>query len=364
MKGVTHFATGVAFASFWPQAVRAGAEGNPLYFLLGGACGLLPDTLDFKLARYFHRHDIEIVPDPARPDPRLIADTFARAIHQVRASGKPLRIKLHTVRVGAGLWGQYRLTFDEARHGVTAAYTGVVTTGREPVAARDIPQVDRAVPARSDAAGTAASTSSEAFAPLACSVCTDYEATVEIDIFEGPSFTLERLPDSRVCVRFIPWHRQWSHSLTFAAGLGLLAGWLGGVVAGAIAAGACALHTAADQLGFMGSNLFFPFTKQRTTGRQLLRSDNALVNFAVVWISILLIGWNLARQAPPPTVAPPLIPLLFLGGLLPLAAVWIVSNVLSRDKQHPHPPRSPAGRGSRASPACSVTASSPLGGED
>jgi membrane-bound metal-dependent hydrolase YbcI (DUF457 family) len=345
MKGLTHFVTGVAFASFWPQAVQAGAEGNPLYFLLGGACGLLPDTLDFKLARYFYRHDIEIVPDPARPDPRLIADTFARAIHQVRASGKPMRIKLNTVRVGAGLWGQYRLTFDEARHGVTAAYTGVVTTGREPVAAPDIPQGDRAVPARSDAAGTAASTSSEAFAPLGCSVCTDYEATVEIDIFEGPSFTLERLPDNRVCVRFIPWHRAWSHSLTFAAGLGLLAGWLGGIAAGAVAAGACALHTAADQLGFMGSNLFFPFTTQRTPGRQLLRSDSALVNFAVVWLSVLLVCWNLARMAPPPVSAPPLISVLTLGGFAPLAAVWILSNILSRDRQHPHPPSPLKGEG-------------------
>jgi membrane-bound metal-dependent hydrolase YbcI (DUF457 family) len=200
--------------------------------------------------------------------------------------------------------------------------------------------------------------------PLQCSVATDYEATTEVDIFEGPSFLLERLPDGRVCVRFIPWHRQWSHSLTFAACLGLLAGWRGGLAAGAIAAGACALHTAADQLGFMGSNLFFPFTKRRTPGRQLIRSDNALANFAVVWGSVLLIYWNLARMAPPPISAPPLISVLTLGGFAPLAAVWILSNILSRDRQHPHPPLSPEGRGSRASPACSVTASSPLGGED
>ena len=68
MKGISHFATGVAVASCFPQAVEAGAHGQPLYFLLGGICGLLPDTLDFKFMRYFHGHDLEVVPDPHRPE--------------------------------------------------------------------------------------------------------------------------------------------------------------------------------------------------------------------------------------------------------------------------------------------------------
>ena len=71
MKGLTHFVTGVALASCWPEAVQSASQGNPVFFLLGGIGGLLPDTADFKFARYFFRHDVEIIPDPVRPDPQL-----------------------------------------------------------------------------------------------------------------------------------------------------------------------------------------------------------------------------------------------------------------------------------------------------
>ena len=309
MKGFTHFMTGLAFASFWPQAVQAGAEGNPLLFILGGACGLLPDTLDFKLARYFFRHDVEIVPDPSRPDPRIIAETLANAVHQVRVSGKLVRVKVNTARAGAGLWDRYRITFDETNHRVAVAYAGMVTTGRALVPGGAHPPA-------------------EALSPLACSVKLDYEATTEMDIFEGPTFALEPLPDDRVLVQFIPWHRQWSHSLTFAAVLGCAVGWFGGIAAGTIAACACSLHIAADQLGFMGSNLFYPFTRHRVQGRQLVRSDNALANFATVWMSALLIYWNLARMAPPPIVPPSLVPLLLYAGILPLAVLTLMGRRL------------------------------------
>ena len=60
MKGIAHFTAGVAAASFFPGAVAAAVDGNPLYFVLGGVCGLLPDTLDFKFGRFFYRHQVEI----------------------------------------------------------------------------------------------------------------------------------------------------------------------------------------------------------------------------------------------------------------------------------------------------------------
>jgi hypothetical protein len=314
MKGLTHFMTGVALASFWPRAVQTAAEGNPVFFLLGGIGGLLPDTLDFKFARYFFRHDMEIVPDPANPDPHLIAQALAGAIHRARATGKPVRVKLSTVRVGAGLWGQYRLTFDETLHAVTVVYAGVVTTGRTAIN----PDPHEAMTAS---------------APLECSVAADYQATTEMDIFEGPTFTMAPQPDGRVRIEFIPWHRQWSHSLTFAAGLGVLAGWFWGLTGAAIAAGACGLHILADQLGFMGSNLFFPFSTERRPGYQLVKSDNALANFITVWVSCLLIYWNLARMAPPPATPPSLIALLFYAAVLP----WLALKVLSRAARHGAP---------------------------
>ena len=40
MKGFTHFMSGVAVASFGPWAIDAALQGNPIYFILGGACGI------------------------------------------------------------------------------------------------------------------------------------------------------------------------------------------------------------------------------------------------------------------------------------------------------------------------------------
>ena len=64
MKGIAHFSSGIAAASFFPWSVQAAAEGNPLYFILGGIFGLLPDTADFKFYRFFYRHDVNIELDP------------------------------------------------------------------------------------------------------------------------------------------------------------------------------------------------------------------------------------------------------------------------------------------------------------
>ena len=51
MKGISHFITGVAIATFFPEVVRAGGVGS-LLPMLGGIGGILPDTIDFKFARY------------------------------------------------------------------------------------------------------------------------------------------------------------------------------------------------------------------------------------------------------------------------------------------------------------------------
>jgi hypothetical protein len=78
MKGIAHFASGLAVATFFPEIVYGASQNLSLAPLLGGAAGLLPDTLDFKVVRYFSRLDEEI--DPAkitdaagRPDPEAIA---------------------------------------------------------------------------------------------------------------------------------------------------------------------------------------------------------------------------------------------------------------------------------------------------
>ena len=104
MKGISHFVTGVTVASFFPWSVHAAVDGNPLYFILGGAFGLLPDTLDFKCYRFFYRHDVYIDPDPADPDHQAIADRIAEAIDRCAEEGREIRLKLNTIRLGVDYW--------------------------------------------------------------------------------------------------------------------------------------------------------------------------------------------------------------------------------------------------------------------
>jgi hypothetical protein len=54
MKGIAHFVTGVAIATFFPEVVESAAQGS-LLPMLGGVAGILPDTLDFKFVRYLER---------------------------------------------------------------------------------------------------------------------------------------------------------------------------------------------------------------------------------------------------------------------------------------------------------------------
>lgn len=304
MKGITHFTVGVAFASCFPAAVQAGADGNPLYFILGGVFGLFPDTLDFKLLRFLHHHDMEVITDPSHPDPDLIANTLALAICRTHDTKKGTRVQLHTSQPGVGLWHQFRITLNRPDRHITVAFTGVVTTSRHMTPDQPYPPT-------------------EATASLPCAVTTDYTATTEMDIFSGPSFTFEPLPDGRVQARFIPWHRHGTHSLPIAAGVGLVVGGSIGPIAGVISGGAWACHALLDQCGFMGSNLLFPFTRHRTPGLQWGASGNALANFSMVWLSSLLVYWNLSRGAP--GVPAPSFPHLFLyAGALPLAlAAWL-----------------------------------------
>ncbi len=310
MKGLTHLVVGTAWASCWPAAVAAGADGHPGLFVLGAACGILPDTIDFRLLRYLYPHDMEIIPDPLNPDPEMIARAMATAVGRARESGRPVRVRLHTVRVGSGLWQQYRLRFDVAARRIEVGYTGVVNTSREPATAAGI--------------GTPPSSRSAA---LPADVALDYRAAADIDIFDGPTFCMTPQPDGRIRVRFIPWHRQWTHSLVVAAAVGLAVVVPGGSLAGIVAGGAWALHVLADQTGFLGSNLFFPFTRERTPGRQWAEASHPWVNAAMIWMALLLVVWNLAKQTEPP-VNVPFAALMIGAGVLPLGMAALAAAAL------------------------------------
>jgi membrane-bound metal-dependent hydrolase YbcI (DUF457 family) len=304
MKGITHFSIGIAAASCFPAAVRAGADGNPLYFILGGVFGLLPDTLDFKFYRFFQRYDVEIVPDPEHPDSQMIADAVALAVNRAYETCKPVRLQLKTIRLGTDLWRSYEISFDVLRKRVSAWIGPVVNTSGMPV---------EPVALKKGKAATS---------PLLCDIKLDYEATTKIDILDGPSFEMQRIDDGRVMPRFIPWHREWSHSVIIGLVLALAVALLWGALAGIVAFCAYALHVFVDQLGFMGSAWLFPFRRARLEGMKLLHSGTPHLNLAAVWFSCLLIFWNLYAVMSWRVPHFGLARLVFYGAVIPAAAYF------------------------------------------
>ncbi len=317
MKGIAHFITGVAAASFFPWSVRAALEGNPLFFVLGGAFGVLPDTLDFKFYRFFYRHDVYIEPSADPLDPQPIADRLAEAIAQAARDRRTVRVKLSTVRLGADRWQQYQIRFDPAAGEVAVRFGPVVTTGQTPVP------------------GAESQKRPVGRARLSAPVRQTYDAVTTVDIFDGPTFALEPEADGRVAIQFLPWHRDWSHSLVLGALLALAAWPLWTWRASLVIFAAYAGHLLEDQLGFMGSNLFYPFTRRRFPGAHAMRSGDALPNFVAVWTCCLLIFWNLNRLTPNQPYTIRLFPLLFFAGALPLALALLLQWLLRRGR----PPR-------------------------
>lgn len=315
MKGIAHFLTGVAIATFFPEVVRQAAGGS-LLPVLGGIAGILPDTLDFKFARYFEVYDEEIDPGP-EPDARVIAERVVVAMRRAYETGRPQNVLLHTIRLGADLWRQYIVRFDPARNEVGVRIGPVVTTSQVPFPASEPEGAE------------------EVRLQVEVPMVHTYDAENRIDIFGGPSFKFVRKGD-KLHVHFLDWHRRWSHSLTLGTVLGLAVSAIAALIewltrrfltrapmwVGVVVALGFAGHILEDQLGFMGSNLFYPFTKERAAGLRLLRSGDAVPNFLTVWLSIALILFNLDRFSAAPRLDPVVflliaiaLPLVVLGGL-------------------------------------------------
>lgn len=316
MKGIAHFVTGVALATFFPEVVGSAVEGSVLP-MLGGIAGILPDTLDFKFVRYFERYDLEIDPGP-EPDPREIAEQVAEAMRRAYETGEPQKVMLHTIRLGPDLWRRYVIRFDPERSEVAVRIGPIVNTGQVPLP------------------GSAPEDADEARIEVGAPMVQTYDAENEIDIFSGPSFKFERRGE-QLYVHFLDWHRRWSHSLTLAAALGLGAAGVAALVelltqgsitrtplwVGLVMGLGFVGHVLEDQLGFMGSNLFYPFTRDRTTGLQLLHSGDAIPNFLTVWTAVMLILLNLDRFSGQPRLDPwwaflglaVALPVILLGGV-------------------------------------------------
>ncbi len=317
MKGIAHFISGVAAASFYPWAVEAAQNGNPAFFILGAVAGILPDTIDFKFYRYFYHHEIYVYPHPDKLDPQPVADAIAAAITEAAATGRPVRVKLSTIQLSADNWRQYRVRIDSDTGEVRMQFGPVVSTGQ-------MPQPD-----------TRGESRPVAVAKFSAAVRQSYEPVYTVDIFDGPSFLFKRIESGAVEIEFLPWHRNWSHS--FAVGA-LLAGAvsLWSWQAGAVVFSAYAIHIIEDQLGYMGSNLFSPFSRKRSPGLKWMRSGDALPNFTTVWFCCLLIFWNLYAAIPDPFYYFSFIRLMTYAMIIPFVVFGTVRWLLVRaDKGQP-----------------------------
>ena len=312
MKGISHFITGVASASFFPWSVDAALNGNPLYFVLGGVFGILPDTMDFKFYRFFYKHDVYIAPDPTNPDPQVIADEFASAINRAHETGKEIRVKLNTIRMGVDYWQQYIIKIDVAAREVLVRFGSVVNTGQVPIpgSVSDQKQIGRA--------------------KITVPFDHTYEAVTTVDIFDGPTFAMTPNKEGRVELQFLPWHRTWSHNLVTGCAFGLLGWLLWGWRAAIVIPIAFAAHVMEDQLGYMGSNLFWPFTPKRFQGMKRMHAVDALPNFLVVWTCCLLIFWNLYRAIETPLLRFNILELFLWGLALPLAIGVVLNRWFNR----------------------------------
>ena len=323
MKGFSHFMSGVAVASFGPWAIDAALNGNPLFFVLGGACGILPDTVDFKFYRFFYEHDVYITPDPLKPDPQYVADEYARAVALAVDEKRYVRVKLVSIRLGADFWQQYSVKIDNEKMEVLVKFGPVVNTGQVPVE------------------GTEKRYPTIARAKLKAKVIQTYDAGMKVDIFDGPTIGLKPMDNGDLDLEFLPWHREWSHSLAVGAVLGVLVGVLAYFVSGWAAAWQCfvtiaacyGVHVVEDQLGHMGSNIFYPITKLRTPGLHWMHSGDGLPNFLTVWTSCLLIFWNLYRGQPNMTYHFSFVHLMMVGLVIPGLAFGALRWLLNRGQR-------------------------------
>jgi len=289
MKGLTHFVMGITIATCFPLAVKASVTDGALILLLGGIFGILPDTLDFRFAKYLEKHDYEVDPDPYNLNPTEIARKMAEAIDEAWDENKKVQIQFHTMKMSADLWRQYKLMIDTDNKKIVCQIGPLVTTGKSPLPGTEPPE-DRATGEW----------------PFKADVLHTYDKWTYVDIFSGPDFAFVPEED-HIRVDFIPFHRKWTHSFTVPflfMPIGFLLYGLTplGYTAAFIILFSYWGHVLLDQTGMMGSNLLPPFTKKRLPGLGWARSNDAIGNFFTNYMCGALALWNMNYFSPHPVL--------------------------------------------------------------
>jgi membrane-bound metal-dependent hydrolase YbcI (DUF457 family) len=301
MKGISHFTSAIATATFVPGVVSLAANEHSLLLVMAGVFGLLPDWLDFKIARYFEPADEDVEPRVPDFNAQEMADRVTAAMRRAFDEDDAITIQLHSAQFGPDRWQKYSIQFDVEHNQVLIRPGPAINSGGFAVGTHGDPgPVGRAL--------------------VGPKIRYTYDGEMWVETMEGPSFEFSktfsegRPGDEALEISFLPWHRRWSHSLVLAALFGLVVGALFGAPAGWVAAVAFATHVLEDQLGHLGSNLWWPFTGRRGAGLRLMHSGDPLPNFATVFTACGLILYNLNRFAAPP---------LFEGNVFLLWAVLV-----------------------------------------
>ena len=334
MKGITHFLTGVATASCFPLAIQTALDEKSYLMVLGGVCGIMCDTLDFKFARYFWKHDVRVQLTEDNLDPSLPAKAIAEAIDRAATTGKPVHVKLDIIRLSTNYYRTYAVQIDDRRKEVTCTIGPLKTMSHSMARGENLPGESarrHAIDTKGPASimetlareapclpGTLPEGNLSAVASFKADAMNTYYMDTEVGIFSGPDYELSPDKDGKVRIDFIPWHRRWTHSVT----LGLLMGPIGFALFahwGALASGHWAAfinpfavnaffiailafwsHVLVDQMGHLGSNLYPPFTKKRVRGWDWSTSSSPFSNLMTNYISASIILWNINAYSPVP----------------------------------------------------------------
>lgn len=308
MKGFTHFISGMAVASFFQQAIHMASQEQSFILCLGGLFGILPDTLDFKLAKYFYKSDFEIKPDPNKLDAREIANGIAQAVNKAIETGKGT-VQLHTMQLASNRWRSYQLRFDTKTNEICVDIGPEVDTGQIPFDGTELQDPEKA----------------HARVKVNCEFYQQFDKVSNIAIMTGPCFEFAKREDGKMEIVFLPWHRQWSHSFTLGMLIALIVGIISYICVPEgpnpemytlprwslyplIILFGSMVHIIEDSTGFMGNNLFYPFTKGRTNGLGFMSASEGIPNFFFVWTSVICILFNLDRYRFAPESTQPGIP--------------------------------------------------------
>ena len=325
MKGLTHFMSGAALASFFYPAVHMAQRDTSASFILvlGGFFGIMPDTLDFKMGQFFSKADYDIDPDPNNPDPQMMAEALGKAMEDAAESGRYVKAQFYPLRLGADLWRQYVIKFDGTNNEVVIVINDIVTTSQVPYM------------------GSAPKENRVGRYKLKCKLLETHGRPSVVDIMSGPQFGFKKNKEGEVEVEFLPWHRTWSHSYVLGLFLSipiwliasLIGGWNIGWLYGLIAFLGFGIHLTEDLTGHMGGALLWPLIKPRCNGLSLFKASNPHANFSIDYTAAIIILFNLNRFAGEPVFTLNAFQYFLVAWVLPMGLYAAIVKIFGEKKK-------------------------------